>query len=384
MNPKTVAGLAATVLIVIFGSVTGLTLAGGGLAVAACAHTPTHTAGGAATPATATATPIAPATPVVGGWGQAGTWTGEQVANAATIVAIGQRLSIPPRGWVIAVATAMQESRLRNLPHGDRDSLGLFQQRPSQGWGDTPSGPSDTRSPAQRILDPAYAATRFYTALTGVAGWQNLPLTVAAQTVQRSGTPDAYAKWEPDALTVVNAVGPGLTGIDAEQFARWAGACAALGGDGQPNGTAITSLPPGFTLPASTPPAARAAVEWALAQLGTPYSYGGDCTAAHAGDPAHQCDCSSLTQMAWKAGGLDIPRTAAEQSHIGAPVSSPALLRPGDLVFIPGADGTATAPGHVAMFIGSGMIVESPHTGDVVKIVRLAGWQLTQLRRPAP
>jgi cell wall-associated NlpC family hydrolase len=207
---------------------------------------------------------------------------------------------------------------------------------------------------------------------------------VAAQTVQRSGTPDAYAKWEPDALTVVNAVGPGLTGIDAEQFALWAGACAALGGDGQPNGTPITSLPPGFTLPAGTPPAARAAVEWALAQLGTPYSYGGDCTASHSGNPAHQCDCSSLTQMAWKAGGLDIPRTAAEQSHIGATVPSPALLRPGDLAFIPGADGTPSAPGHVAMFIGAGMLVESPHTGDVVKIVRLADWQPTQMRRPAP
>ena len=293
MNAKTVAGLAAAVLIIIFGSVTGLTLASGGLAVAACAHPPTPTAGGARTTATATATPVA------GGWGQVGTCTSEQVANAATIVAVGQRLSVPPRGWVIAVATAMQESRLRNLPHGDRDSLGLFQQRPSQGWGETPSGPSDTRSPAQRILDPVYAATRFYTALTGVAGWQNLPLTVAAQTVQRSGTPDAYAKWEPDALTVVNAVGPGLTGTGAEQFALWVGSCAALGGDGQPHGTPITSLPPGFTLPMGTPPAARAAVEWALAQLGTPYSYGGDCTASHSGNPARQCDCSSLTQMAW-------------------------------------------------------------------------------------
>jgi hypothetical protein len=282
MDPKTVAGLAAAVLLIVLGSATGLTLAGGGLAVAACAHPPTPTRRGSPAPAVIVATTVAP----VGGWRPVGVWTGEQVGNVATIVAVGQQLAVPPRGWVIAVATAMQESMLRNLPYGDRDSLGLFQQRPSQGWGDTPAGPSDTRTPAQRILDPVYAATRFYTALTGVAGWQNLPLTVAAQSVQRSGTPDAYAKWEPDALAVVNAVGPGLTGIDAEQFALWAGACTALGGDGQPNGTPITSLPPGFTLPMGTPPAARAAVEWALAQLGTPYSYGGDCTASHSGNPA--------------------------------------------------------------------------------------------------
>jgi hypothetical protein len=124
-------------------------------------------------------------------------WTSEQLGNAATIVTVGERLNVPPYGWVIAVATAMQESGLRNLDHGDRDSLGLFQQRPSQGWG----------APAQ-LLDPTYAATKFYEKLLTVAGWQELPLTAAAQRVQVSAYPDAYAKWESDARAVVGIVAP--------------------------------------------------------------------------------------------------------------------------------------------------------------------------------
>ena len=98
---------------------------------------------------------------------------------------------MPQRAAVIAIATAMQESRLRNLPYGDADSLGLFQERPSQGWG----------SPAE-ILNPVYAASAFYERLVQVTGWQALPLTVAAQDVQHSTDPGAYAQWEPlaDAL----------------------------------------------------------------------------------------------------------------------------------------------------------------------------------------
>jgi hypothetical protein len=118
--------------------------------------------------------------------------TAEQVANARIIVGVGLQLRMPERAVVIAVATAQQESTLRNLPYGDRDSLGLFQQRPSAGWG--------TR---QQILDPEYAATRFYAALADVPGWQTLPLTVAAQAVQRSAFPNAYARWEPLATHVV-------------------------------------------------------------------------------------------------------------------------------------------------------------------------------------
>lgn len=127
-------------------------------------------------------------------------FSGDQLRNAAEIVAVGQEMRVSERGQVIAVATAMQEATLRNLNYGDRDSLGLFQQRPSMGWG----------SPAQ-VTDPRHAARTFYEHLVKVPGWQSMPVTVAAQTVQRSGFPLAYAKWEDDAHQVVAAVSPDIT-----------------------------------------------------------------------------------------------------------------------------------------------------------------------------
>ncbi|MPZ27293.1 MAG: peptidoglycan DD-metalloendopeptidase family protein [Micromonosporaceae bacterium] len=132
----------------------------------------------------------------------------EQRDHGALIVEVGVGLATPPRAWVIAVATALQESGLRNLPHqgadNDHDSLGLFQQRPSQGWG-TP----------EQILDPRYAATAFYRRLLQVEDWQRLPLTVAANAVQRSAHPDAYAKHEPLAVAVVSEVAGGIAAAAA-------------------------------------------------------------------------------------------------------------------------------------------------------------------------
>jgi murein DD-endopeptidase MepM/ murein hydrolase activator NlpD len=144
----------------------------------------------------------------------------EQRGNGALIVEVGIDLGVPPRAWVIAVATATQESGLRNLPHlgadNDHDSLGLFQQRPSQGWGT-----------AEQILDPVYATNAFYDRLLQVEGWEQLPLTVAAQSVQRSAFPDAYARHEPLAVAVVNSVaGDGVAGAAGfESDLR----CAGLG-----------------------------------------------------------------------------------------------------------------------------------------------------------
>jgi murein DD-endopeptidase MepM/ murein hydrolase activator NlpD len=124
-------------------------------------------------------------------------FTEQQVRNAAVIIQVGQRLKVPARGWVVAVATAMQESGLANLPHlgnrNDHDSIGLFQQRPSQGWGTV-----------KQLSDPAYQARKFFEKLVKISGWQTLPLTVAAQRVQVSAYPDAYAKHEPRASTVVD------------------------------------------------------------------------------------------------------------------------------------------------------------------------------------
>ena len=117
-----------------------------------------------------------------------------QAGNAATITAVAQARGLPTRAAIVAIATARQESKLRNLDYGDRDSLGLFQQRPSQGWGT-----------AQQIADPVYASGAFYSALVNVSDWQSLPVTEAAQKVQRSGYPDAYAQWESMATVLASA-----------------------------------------------------------------------------------------------------------------------------------------------------------------------------------
>ena len=117
--------------------------------------------------------------------GSSVTVSAEQVANAATIAEVGWDRGLPDRAVVIALATAMQESTLRNLDYGDRDSLGLFQQRPSQGWG-TP----------EQVQDPVYAAGQFYDRLVRIPDWETGRLTNVAQAVQISGHPELYQKWQ--------------------------------------------------------------------------------------------------------------------------------------------------------------------------------------------
>lgn len=118
-----------------------------------------------------------------------------QAANAATIAAVGKHEGMSDHAVTIALATAFQESRLLNLAYGDADSVGLFQQRPSQGWG----------TPAQ-LQNPRYAAASFYQALTKVPGWPTMAVTEAAQHVQRSAAPDAYARWEPQARVLAQVL----------------------------------------------------------------------------------------------------------------------------------------------------------------------------------
>ena len=120
--------------------------------------------------------------------GAVSTLTAEQADNAALIAAAAIAKGLPDHSVTVALAAALQESDLRNLDYGDRDSLGLFQQRPSQGWGT-----------AEQIRDPYYAAGQFYDHLVAIDGWESLPVTEAAQAVQRSGHPSAYADHEKDA-----------------------------------------------------------------------------------------------------------------------------------------------------------------------------------------
>ncbi len=131
------------------------------------------------------------------------TLTTEQAENAATIAAVGVARDLPARAVSIALATAFQESKLRNLDHGDRDSLGLFQQRPSQGWGT-----------AEQVRDPVYAANAFYDQLVEVDGYRGMRITEAAQEVQRSAHPEAYEEHAEGARALASA----LTGYSAARF----------------------------------------------------------------------------------------------------------------------------------------------------------------------
>lgn len=127
----------------------------------------------------------------------------EQAENATLIAAVGVRRGLPARAVSIALATAFQESKLRNLAFGDRDSVGLFQQRPSMGWG----------SPRQ-LRNPYYAANAFYDELVTVQGYADMRITEAAQRVQRSAFPEAYEDHAADARALASA----LTGYSAGQF----------------------------------------------------------------------------------------------------------------------------------------------------------------------
>lgn len=151
-----------------------------------------------------------------------------QMANAATISAVGIRRGMPERAVVVALATALQESKLENRDDGDRDSVGLFQQRPSQGWGTT-----------DEIKDPRYAANKFYATLKRIKGWEKMRITDAAQKVQRSAYPNAYQKWADEASVLANA----LTGRETAAVA-----CTVTGAPALRGAAATAALTDGLKL----------------------------------------------------------------------------------------------------------------------------------------
>ncbi|MFF3499039.1 heavy metal transporter [Streptomyces sp. NPDC003247] len=217
--------------------------------------------------------------------GTAYEFTPEQAVNAATIAAVGTSRDMPERAVAIALATALQESALRNLAHGDRDSLGLFQQRPSQGWGT-----------AAQVTDPSYAAAVFYEHLAEVPDYTELALTVAAQRVQRSGYPEAYAKHEADATALAAA----LTGTSA----------ATLTCEGSPQ-----------TATATGPAAVRAAL---LRDFGT--------------DALREADAEDDAQD-------DAEGSTEEASATAETVDVPAARTSGRTVTLPVTDGAAAGRG---------------------------------------
>jgi hypothetical protein len=154
----------------------------------------------------------------------------------------------------VALATALQESKLRNLDYGDRDSLGLFQQRPSQGWGT-----------AAQVQDPVHAARAFYTHLRRIPGWQALPVTVAAQRVQHSGAPSAYAQWEPAARQLARVLTGEVVAGFACQFVR----APRPGGGVRVQERAAVELGPGGLSRTGTTAQLWTTTSWLVAQAST-------------------------------------------------------------------------------------------------------------------
>ncbi len=252
----------------------------------------------------------------------------EQMANAVTLVGVAKTLGMPVQAAAIAIMTSQQESGLLNLDHGDRDSLGLFQQRPSQGWG-TPT----------QILDPTYASTAFYTRLAQLPGWAELPMAQAAQQVQASGDGSLYQPWAGFGTAVAGAL--------------WSSAPGQL----------VCAQPQAYEGPPGASRSAGAVLAFAQAQLGKPYVYGATGPDAF--------DCSGLTLRAYEAAGIGLPRTSEEQWSAGPHVAQD-QLQPGDLVsFDPDA---SALPGHVGIYAGNGTMIDAPNSEGVVRVENIAGF----------
>jgi cell wall-associated NlpC family hydrolase len=265
-------------------------------------------------------------------------WSSAQMTNAAIITATGRAQQIPAYGLVIALATAMQESSLHNLHHGTADALGLFQQRPSQGWGT-----------AQQITNPVYAASQFYRHLLAVPGWQRLPLAQAAQAVQHSAHPNAYAKWRGPA----EAVAAHITRPAALASARGAcGAAVAAMGSGQQLGRVLA---------------------YAHSALGTMYQYGGTCTSPHSSNTELHCDCSSLVQMSFAQARLRLPRTVEQQWQWAAAghaeIIPPSQAQIGDVIYVPTYLGP-NVMGHTGIIINPArhLMIDAPSSGHPVRV----------------
>lgn len=307
--------------------------------------------------------------------GQVGDTTldNEQMANAHTITRVVIQRGLPQRAAVIAVATALQESSLRNdLRMRDHDSIGLFQQR-VQYYGADIAG------------DPVKSTNAFLNKLIRVSGWQTRPLTEVAADVQipRADLRGEYAKWEELATTVVQTYWTGPV----------EGAAPTPSGSAVPPGAMVdctegvldpaladgAGIPDGFQLP--TDAQARKAVAFALAQLGKPYVWGAEGPDSY--------DCSGLMMAAWAHAGVPIPRVTTTQVRTGVAVPGLSALKPGDLIFIPGANGSMSRPGHVGMYIGLGgdgkqYLVHAPNSKTVVKVAPVSNWarQIAAIRRP--
>jgi cell wall-associated NlpC family hydrolase len=276
--------------------------------------------------------------------------SGEQAANAEVVVSTAMADSAEDALTArIALMVAYSESALRDLGpmSGNAGSLGLFQQRASQGWGS-----------ASEEMNPAEATAMFVGRLTRVRTWRSRPPWLVAQDVQRSAFADGsnYRTNWPLAGSLLAAV---LTNANV------AGGCGQGPSGGLVGPASAHGLPVGYAIPPGTPPGHALAVAFALAELGHPYVWGA------AGPVAF--DCSGLTEKAWAVAGVALLHYTVDQLHEGQAVA-PASAVPGDLVLIPGSDPPGPGlPGHVGIYLGDGLVVSAvdPQMGVIVQ-----SWQV--------
>ncbi|MGP5099848.1 C40 family peptidase [Brachybacterium alimentarium] len=306
-----------------------------------------------------------------------GDFTPKAMEQAAIIVKVGESEGISSGGQLVALMTAMQESRLGDnpstmSPDGNGDA-GVFQQRQLPGWYGT----------LEEVRDTAYAAKVFYKGktvtkeekggagpkgyhipgLVNVDGWESLPPTVAAQRVQRSAYPDAYAKHEGQAREILSA----LSGVDVTI-------------DESEPGSAVCSIgaSDGSTVEATGD--MKAVLETANTTLGLPYIFGGG---GWDGPTGGGQDCSGLTTYAYAQAGIRLPRTArAQWAALRSHEVSASEIQPGDLIFESwGRLGSEVS--HVGMYIGDGKMIEASRGASRTKIsdARLSGSQTAGIAR---
>ncbi len=259
----------------------------------------------------------------------------QQLRIVGKIIEIGKKRGLPPRAWQIAIQAGKTESNLRNVRYGDRDSLGVFQMRPSMGWG----------SPAE-VTNVRYAVNKFYDVLLDVEGWKDMRPGAAAQAVERSAFPTRYHQVEAMAAFLVGKQGE-LGGVS--------------GCEDMPSSDAL----------------ATKAISYAKDQLGEPYVWGAE--------GPDTFDCSGLTQKAWAAAGVQIPRVAQNQYHSGGARVPINKAQPGDLLFW-GTGRNPDAVHHVAMYLGDSKVLHAPQPGESVEITTLwdGGELLPTAVRPVP
>lgn len=329
----------------------------------------------------------------------------KQLKNAQIIVDTADKLSLPERAKIVGLAAALQESWLDENAVGDSGrARGLFQMWPSYGWGTV-----------EQVTDPDYAARKFYSVLVKVKNWEKLPVTKAAQAVERSAYPNAYAKHEPMANAIVASLSstpepsvPRLSSAEAEDLSKNIEAAASMR---VPRGQLVdhvtrsladaesdrddlirqaenlvnalakklcaklsTTLDKVTETVKDVTGRAAAAVKAAMAQRNVPYSWGGGGPNGKSygigrGATTKGFDCSGLTEYAWAKAGVRIGTVTYEQVKAGPRVPR-SQVRPGDLVFYE-TSSSHPGPDHVGLAINGKEMVNAPYTGAVVRVDKI-------------